>query len=378
MSNISIEAKDATIMKLVHYFITEQDYVPIIVQGVHDEVWLENDEAPYKIVRINSNYIHNAEQYRFDIFKTKNIMRQIKKKTLSLSMNVLNIHINLNEGVDILKSKNIDAIKIDKVDDVDNNKLLREAFPNISDKIIKKDDGLDLIIHITGDINRKTEENNQKLERTFKPKPVILTKLLILINVIIFLFSCFYDYEGILTNFAVYGNAIRAGEYYRIITGPFLHGNIFHLLFNMYALYIIGSQVETYLGRTKFLLIYLVSAITGSLMSMIFTSNLSVGASGAIFGLLGCLLYFGYHHRLYLGSVLRNQIIPVILINLAFGFLVSGIDNAAHIGGLVGGFFSTMALGIANKDQFKDRLNGWIVTILYLAFLIYAAFFLIG
>ena len=124
MSTMYVDNKDAIIMKLVHYFITEENYVPIIVNGVKDEIWLENDEGPYKIVRINSNYIHNAEQYRFDIFKTKNIMRQIKKKTLSLSMNVLNIHLNLNEGVNMQESKNVEAINLTNMEDISENKGL--------------------------------------------------------------------------------------------------------------------------------------------------------------------------------------------------------------------------------------------------------------
>ena len=72
-------------------------------------------------------------------------------------------------------------------------------------------------------------------------------------------------------------------------------------------------------------------------MSMLFTDAISAGASGAIFGLLGALLYFGYHYRIYLGNVMRSQIIPLIIFNLMLGFILVGIDNAAHIGGLMGG-----------------------------------------
>ena len=83
---------------------------------------------------------------------------------------------------------------------------------------------------------------------------------------------------------------IKAGQYYRIITGVFLHGGILHLAFNCYALYVIGSQLETYLGKVRYLIIYLFSAVTASLFSMIFNSNPSIGASGAIFGLMGALV----------------------------------------------------------------------------------------
>ena len=100
----------------------------------------------------------------------------------------------------------------------------------------------------------------------------------------------------------------------------------------------------------------------------------SVGASGAIFGLFGALLVFGYHYRVYLGNTLRSQIIPLILFNLALGFLEPGIDNGAHIGGLVGGILITMAMGVKYKENKTERTNGLILSIIVLGFLIYTAF----
>ena len=91
MSSISMDKKDEIVMKLVHFLVTKENYTPIVVSGVRNEVWLENVEGPYKIIRINSNYIHNKEQFNFDIYKTNNVAKQIKKKTLSWKMNVLNI-----------------------------------------------------------------------------------------------------------------------------------------------------------------------------------------------------------------------------------------------------------------------------------------------
>ena len=139
----------------------------------------------------------------------------------------------------------------------------------------------------------------------------------------------------------------------------------------------IGPQLESFLGRWKYLAVYLLSAIAGNLLSISFGSSLqiSAGASGAIFGLLGSLVYFGYHYRIYLGTVLRSQIIPIIVLNLLAGFLLSGIDNAAHIGGLIAGVFVTMALGVKGKSSLQDRINGGIISVLFFGFLIYLGFF---
>jgi rhomboid protease GluP len=101
----------------------------------------------------------------------------------------------------------------------------------------------------------------------------------------------------------------------------------------------------------------------------------SVGASGAIFGLLGALLYFGYHYRLYLGNAIIYQILPVIAINLFIGFTVPGIDNFAHIGGLFGGYLAAMIVGVNGKVNTQDRINGIIVSSILIVFLTYVLLF---
>ena len=144
----------------------------------------------------------------------------------------------------------------------------------------------------------------------------------------------------------------------------------------MYALYILGMQLESFMGKVKYLIIYLFAGLTGALFSMIFSNySASIGASGAIFGIMGAIVYFGYHYRVYLGNVIKSQIIPVIVLNLAIGFLSSGIDNFAHIGGLIGGFLITMGLGIKYKSSTSQKINGWVLSIIFLAFTLYMAFF---
>ena len=116
----------------------------------------------------------------------------------------------------------------------------------------------------------------------------------------------------------------------------------------------------------------------GSVFSIVFLENsLSVGASGAIFGLMGALLYFGYHYRLYLSNALTGQLIPIIILNLILGFISTGIDNAAHIGGLIGGYLSTMIVGLKYKGNKSETINGCIVYVVLLVFLFYVVFKLV-
>ncbi len=371
--SVEVSSKDEIIMRLVHYFVTEEDYQPIIVNGVKNEIWLENLNAPYRIVRINSNYIHNEEQLNFDNFKVKSIAKQIKKKTLSFKVNTLNILLDLNENVNISEDKSIDTYKINDLKDVRKDTSLARIFPKLKTFTVKRGNSLDLIVNITNDINEKTEKENASHEKVFKPKKIIVTNILIIINVLMFGITLILpEFQDALI---LSPRAVQAGEYWRLLTASFLHGDIIHLLVNMYSLNIIGTQVETFLGRTKYLIVYLGSALTASLLSSIITKSLSLGASGAIFGLLGCLVYFGYHYRLYLGKTLKTQLLPVIILNLSIGFLMPYIDNAGHIGGLIGGGFITMALGIDEKNDKATRANGLIISVIFIGFLLYLLLF---
>ena len=377
---VTMDKKDEMIMRLVHYFITEENYSPIVVNGVKDEIWLQNQEGPYKIIRINANYIHNKEQYEFDILKLRNVMKQVKRKTLSWSMNALNILLDVNEDVHLDEKKNIASVALKKGALIKSKKVL-DTFPDINHKMLLNEKGLDLMIDVTNDINKKTDQENKVYESIFKPKKIVVTNVLIALNVLVFfvvfaLSGANLNVLNLLRYGALNSILVQNGEFWRLITAGFLHGGIFHLLFNMYSLYIIGTQIENFVGKWKFLAIYFCSMLTASLMSCVISPNsVSVGASGAIFGLLGALVYFGYHYRLYLGSVLRNQIIPLILFNLLLGFMVNGIDNAAHIGGLIGGLLISMALGVQKREGKQDRINGIITFSIYLLFLIYLLFF---
>lgn len=368
-----VDKKDEIVMRLVHYFITEENYQPIIVNGVKNEIWLENLNANYKVIRINSNYIHNEEQLKFDNFKIKNVTKQIKKKTLSFKLKTLNILLDLNDNIPLKEDKLIDNYKVDSLKDIRQDDNLAGLFPKLKTMTLKKTDDVENFIKLTNDINEKSEADNKEYERIFKPKRIVITNILVVLNIIMFALTM--TIPKLANMFILDPIAVRNGEVYRLLTSTFMHASILHLVFNMYALSIIGKQVETFLGKSKFLLVYLFSGLTGSLLSCAITNSYSLGASGAIFGLMGSLLYFGYHYRLYLGSVLLGQIVPVIVINLVIGYITPSIDNAAHIGGLVGGLFISMALGVNKDDERSSKVNGIITSLILLLFLIYLVFF---
>ncbi|MBE6148724.1 MAG: rhomboid family intramembrane serine protease [Firmicutes bacterium] len=379
MDSINVRKQDQILMSLVHYFVTKENYSPIYVHGVKDEIWLEKLDGPYRVIRINSNHIFNDEQFKFDQYRVRDILRQIKKKTMSFSINALNINLNADERVNDLSTNNIDNIKVYELSEVEKNELITEVFPNIKDNLLENTNGLDLIFSVTKDINEKTERENKRFEKIFSPKKIYITYIIIALCIVMYLIS-FILGKGININTLVNLGAnnvllLRDGQVWRLITYAFLHGSLAHLLCNMYSLYIIGTQIEARYGKGRYIFIYLISAISGGLLSAgIANYNVSVGASGAIFGVLGAMVYFGYRFRLYFKDALRNRILPVILLNLFLGFMLPGIDNACHIGGLIAGYITAMAVGIPGDSKTKDSTNGIVLLLMYIAFLCYIAF----
>jgi len=370
MEEIIFKSDDLLVMNLINYFITEENYNPMIIHGINDEIWLENLNSDYKIVRIVSHHIHNKEQLDFDKFKLDKIIKQVKKKTLSFKIKVLNIYTDIED--DKLLSEN--DIHLVKEEDIDNPKLTK-IFPNIVQKTERKENGIEYFMKVTENINKRNEKKNKTVEKIFSQKKPIITNIIMGICVVLFaLMYIFGNGSNDINTLINFGALIDNKEYFRLITSIFLHIGLVHLICNMYSLNIIGKEVESVFGKVKYIIIFLVSGICGSILSLPFSHNtISAGASGAIFGLIGSLLYFGNHYRTYLGATYKNLVL-VAIINLGIGFLVPGINNAAHIGGLVGGILITMLLGVPDKSKKIDRINGIILTAIYIAFISYLAF----
>ena len=251
-------------------------------------------------------------------------------------------------------------------------------FDDITNNLEFTEEGVELFLKVSSDINEKSRKEQVKLNRLFNKNVPIITYILIGTNILMFFLDLLFPDAFLLERGLTYGPYIRDGEIWRLLTGEFFHGSILHLLVNMYSLYVIGSQVENFFGKAKYLLIYIFSAVTASALSIILNINTaSIGASGAIFGLTGALLYFGYYYRVYFGNALISQIVPIIIINLIFGFTIPGIDNYAHIGGLIGGLLLAMAIGMKTDEESHNRLHGTILTVLYVAFLIFMNVFVI-
>jgi membrane associated rhomboid family serine protease len=189
--------------------------------------------------------------------------------------------------------------------------------------------------------------------------PVVIA--LVVVNVVVYFWeqsakAGVYVYQGspipcantAVCRFAMWPTAVHHGQWYRLFTAPFLHANVSHILFNMLTLAIIGSPVEAELGKLRFTALYFVSALGGSVGSYLLSSanQLGVGASGAIFGLMGAYFILARRRRWEVGNI-----VVLIGINLAIGFASSTIDWRAHLGGLVTG--ALVSLGLVRSADLR-------------------------
>ena len=202
-------------------------------------------------------------------------------------------------------------------------------------------------------IHKKREESEIK----FKSKKPFVTYILIVLNILIFALMSLYSqksgisFDTLLLNFGAKENIhILQGEYWRFITPILLHASIIHVALNCYCIYIIGIFAEKVFGNVKFSVIYFSAGILGNIFSFAFMPNLSVGASGAIFGLFGAILFICIEKPALFKTSLGHNIVFLVCINLFYGFTNSGIDSFAHVGGLIGGF---LLAGIINSSEKK-------------------------
>lgn len=262
------------------------------------------------------------------------------RKDLIDSLNYMNL--TLNKKVIIYRVVETDEVNISE--EADEYKII---FSKPLNKFIYRGNKTEIFSNI---INKLEIDKPKKQKFNFKKYRV--TYSLIIINILIYLLEVYFS--GSIFNIDIYTLAymgakynplINQGEIYRLISAGFLHGGIVHLFFNMAALNSIGKEIESYFGRKKYLIIYMISLLGGSFASYIFSEeSVSVGASGAIFGLLGATLVFAVKNRDKINKNYIRNIIEVIIFNIIIGLSISNIDNYGHLGGLIFGVIISFLL----------------------------------
>lgn len=197
------------------------------------------------------------------------------------------------------------------------------------------------------------------LERIFRGPINWVNLLLVGSNILIFIvleiFGNTEDSAYMLRSGAAYTPLILEGEWYRLITSMFLHFGIGHLLNNMVLLLFLGDTLEGMIGKWKYLLIYLGGGIIGNLFSLILDCRtgqmaVSAGASGAVFAVIGGILVILIRHKGRFYNMTASRVLFMMALSIYYGFQSTGVDNAAHVGGALGGIFLTLLLYRKKKN----------------------------
>lgn len=363
--------EDYLFWEIVRQLSVQYDYRMITVTENHEEIWLESDKnkEEFPIIRLIRHDLDWANWLKRDIDRTLKNGEQIRKKLYKKPISIVSIYVSEFSPVDdfefslqpaVLQKTKVNTF-IFACENLSNSKqkledMLHKSLPISvpNDEEIEEEQVLQLKkTAIAASVKKAKAE--QKVFQNAKP---FFTYILLAIQVAVFILMEFSggstDSKTLIEFGAKYSPYILQGEWWRFFTPMFIHIGFVHLLMNSFSLYLIGAEVERIYGNARFLFIYIFAGFAGTLGSFIMTPNLSAGASGAIFGCFGALLYFGIvYPKLFMRSM-GSSIFVLIAINLIYGFSVPGIDNAGHIGGLVGGF---LAAGVVHLPKTKSLLR---------------------
>lgn len=360
--------------RMAHYLISAHEYRIVQLSQEQNELWLEKIENKNaQVIRLLRYDLDWSNWMQNDIERTAMNGERIRKQAARGEMNVINIYVSAYPPVDDYEFRiaepfshpsssktKVKTIICDKGHYEEGlqqlGSILHDSitFPEKETYLESEIDALKLSA-LSEATNRVKEE--QSIFHQGKP---FFTYMFIFIQVAMFILL---ELKGGSTNNstlikygAKFNPLILEGEWWRFFTPIILHIGILHLLMNTLALYYLGSAVERIYGKFRFLFIYLVAGFSGSLASFIFSPSISAGASGAIFGCFGALLYFGViYPRLFFRTIGYNILI-ILGLNLIFGFSMPGIDNAGHIGGLIGGFLATGIVHFPKKKKLLLQL----------------------
>ncbi len=373
--------EDYIYWKICYELMVNDRYRIIHLSPDYGEVWLENIvHKSYPLIRLKRFDIDWSNWLKRDIQGALTNANHIRKMFLRKKINVLNIYITSLPPVDSYEhiinqmhrfentNTMLKPVMFDGSDLGGSARILEEHLGRDVLGFIKSDYDYDETEYLKNKVLReveRAEKNDRQLLNQAKP---LFTYVFLGLQVFVFMLL---EMSGgstnplvLLTFGAKYNPLILEGEWWRLITPVFLHIGFLHLFMNSLALYYLGIAVERIYGRLRFLFIYLFSGFFGALASFIFSPHLSAGASGAIFGLFGALLFFGTEHRQTFFRTMGMNIIILIVINIVFSLVVPSIDMAGHFGGLIGGFLAAGITRLPGNTRMNKQLIYLAVTIL--------------
>lgn len=357
--------------RFAYELIKNEGYDIIHLNAERSEIWLEKYENRIsKVIRLIHKEFDWKNHLKADIASAFQRIKMLQKMFIGKSIEVYNIYISTYEPVDdwqrLLRPMQLKERKSVKM------KVFYFSSENIESEIerMKQEISLSFIdntklptleeqeqrVHLYKlNLSRYLHHKKRERENIFSYGKPLFTYILLAFNLFMFMMlelnGSSLDVHNLIKNGAKYNPAIIDGEWWRIISSMFLHIGVFHLFMNMLALYYLGTAVERIYGSLRFLIIYFLAGIGGGIVSFAFSVSVSAGASGALFGLFGALLFFGVVHKKLFLQTMGRGLLLVVGINIVFGFLVPQIDMGAHLGGLIFGFIASAIVHLPKNKQ---------------------------
>ncbi len=374
---MNIPSQEMYYWQLIHHLVVQLGVTAFKVKSNEREIWLEKeDTAETTVLRIlrrdmdwNNYIVRDLEQVVIDGEKVRRELR-------SRRLNIVNIYVSTFLPVDyvpitphvskngkvtvrtfILHNEVGDEKEISKL-----NEVLECQVPNIDPTRFYTIEDIQIYRHQIMSLSEKKLSRERALFSY--GKPIFTVVLLVIVLVIYGLMEYYGSSTSLLTLVefgAKYDPLINEGEWWRFFTAIFLHIGFLHLFMNSLALFYLGSAVERIYGTSRYMIIYLTAGLFGSISSFAFNSQISAGASGAIFGCFGALLYFGVVHKKLFFRTMGKNVIVILIVNLGLGLAIPMIDNSAHVGGLIGGFLASAVLHLPKHRIIKRQFITLIV-----------------
>ncbi|NMH74437.1 rhomboid family intramembrane serine protease [Bacillus sp. RO2] len=365
--------QDILFWQIIQHFVVMKEYRILHISPDQNELWLENlthKKAP--IIRIYRHDLDWSTWLQRDIENASRHVVNFKQQLRKRRLHAFNIYVSSYPPVDDWEFRVEEPFVSEKTElhsivlhEGNTQKALNRISHVTGDEVtIKEQDALDDLglYHLKQSVLNASSQRDKKERSLFQHGKPLFTYFFIFLHLVMFYLletnGGSQNPETLVKYGAKYNPAILEGEWWRFFTPIILHIGVLHLLLNTMAIFYLGTAVERIYGNVRFLVIYLFAGFAGSLASFVFTSSLSAGASGAIFGCFGALLFVGITHPKLFFRTMGTNILVLIGINLAIGFTIPGIDNAGHIGGLIGGFLASAIVHLPNHKKFIQRIFG--------------------
>lgn len=341
--------------KVAEFLIVKKEYRILQASQDQGELWLEKTENKQtQVIRLLQYNLDWSNWLQRDIILIAENGERIRRKFAKRDLKILNLYFSAYPPVDDYEFRleeaylsvngkvTVESILVERANAEEALGKLESRFDDQLRIDLAEEHSGEVIEAIKKKALLSAVERAKEEQSVFHYGKPFFTYIFIAIQVLMFLVleaaGGSTDTSTLIKFGAKFNPLILEGEWWRFFTPIFIHIGLLHLFMNTLALYYLGTMVERLYGNFRFLVIYILAGFSGVLASFIYSPNLSAGASGAIFGCFGALLYFGVAKPRLFWRTLGLNILVVLGINLAFGFTIPGIDNAGHIGGLIGGF----------------------------------------